>query len=126
MLDYTIEEHDKRILLTLHELDIAHLRTVMQSQSSNSRYESATLPRVSVEFAEKTKLGFYPDEIRIMIGPDAQDPLVLSSYQVLRFDEMLGQYCPITIKKKDERHARMERVRAVLEAFTRDLKSATA
>jgi hypothetical protein len=121
MLHYTIEEHDKRILLTLHELDVEQLRTVMQA--SNSRYESATLPRVSIEFAEQTKLGFYPDEIRISIGPDAERSLMLSSFQVLRFDEMLGQYSPITIKKRNERLARIQRVRSVLETFKQEMSS---
>jgi hypothetical protein len=121
MLRFTIEEQDRRIRSTLCREDLEDLRRLMLTRLSTSRLETQSFPKITVEIGNNTRLGFYPDEIKIQIGSAPAEPIALASYQVLKFDEMFGRYLPITIKKEDERRARMERVRAVLEQFNRDV-----
>jgi hypothetical protein len=119
MIEFEIKERERGLLLTVLSIDLEAAQTLLAAKSS---YHSTTLPRVTIERAEQHAVSFYPDQIRISISTDKPLEAPIERFQTLKFDELLGKDTPIVVKKRDERLARMKRVRFVLEQFRSELK----
>jgi hypothetical protein len=123
MIEYEIQEIERQLLLVLHTIDLRAASTLL---GDRSEYQTETLPRVALRRARENSVGFYPDLISIQISPDTPLEAPIQRFQILKFDEMLGNDKPIVVKKKDEREARMMRVHSVLEEFKRELERAAS
>lgn len=122
MIQYELEECQRKLLLTLKQIDRGALRRILEEQIE-MRMQTSTLPKVSLELSDRDDLAFYPDHIRITLGTQCDAVSPMQCYQTLRFDELFGISTPIVIKKEDERKARMDRVRLVLDEFNEGLNT---
>jgi hypothetical protein len=122
MIEFEIQERERGLLLTLRAVDLQAAQHLLSSKAS---YHSQTLPRVTIERADQHGMSFYPDQIRFFINTDKPLEAPIERFQTLKFDELLGKDTPIIVKKRDERLARMKRVRLVLEQFRSEIAHAT-
>lgn len=122
MIEFEITEKERGLLLTLHAIDLKAAQSLLGSKAC---YQSETLPRVTIERADQHGVSFYPDQIRFFISTEKPLEAPIERFQILKFDELLGKDTPIVVKKRDERLARMKRVRFVLEQFRSELTRAS-